>query len=207
MGNLGELCRKAVDTTPGALACGVVDLKTARMGMHHTFDRLAKEVLNAAARSIVAMFRDNPLLGLEAALEDDGEPLAREMFVRSDRALYFLKAVPERGVVFALMAQRLTDHGRAWHAVRQAVAAFKLSEGLESSRPLSAFPAGTGGREPTLRMKRPTLRSSKPLPRRPAHPPPEPPRTRPKTGHGKGSRLADDHPAIQRGFPSIGGDG
>lgn len=204
MAKLHELCKKTVDETEGAIACGVVDLKTARVGMHHTLPALSKEELNRVGAAVVEMFHDNPLLLLEG--QSNQPQRAREIFVASSTAFYFMKSVPEKNMVFVLLTRIQANQGMGWVQLRKAVADFKRSEGLSPSQALRSL----GGRpivtrEATQRIRVPRsgmLKSSKPLPRRPAHLTPIPK----MEGHGAGTTLNLDHPAIRRAFPSIGGN-
>ncbi len=203
MAKLHELCKKSVEETEGAIACGVVDLKTARVGMHHTLPALSKDELNRVGAAIVGMFDDNPLLLLEG--QSSQPQRAREIFVASAAAFYFMKSVPEKNLVFVLLTRIHANQGLGWVQLRKAVAEFKRSEGLPLSQSLQPYrgrPIVT--REVTQRIRVPRsgmLKSSKPLPRRPVHLTPIPK----LDGHGAGTRLDPDHPAIRRGYPSIGG--
>jgi hypothetical protein len=133
MGAIDDACRKFVEATDGALACGVVDLRSGiLLGIHNAANFTAK-MNDVVAAATLDMFRGSSISRIAQMVKRNrgdkekqkapAEHYIEEMQLTSRNNHHFAKCSRDGSVVVMLVTERSTSAGLGWSQVRAALTA------------------------------------------------------------------------------------
>ena len=128
MGKLDDSCRDAVNTVDGAIACGVLDLRTGAVLGFHNGSTYPQALYESVAMKTVEIFRDSGLARLEELVRkhrgvpDDGARDFAEVHIASPHAYHFAKTIANGKAVILLVTKKTTNIGMGWARLKSVLA-------------------------------------------------------------------------------------
>lgn len=126
MGKIDDACKKVVENTDGAIACGVVDLDTGMLlGIHNQsqYTQTLNEIVAAAA---VDLFRGSNLVKIQQLVRrhrgqpENNEHYFQEVHITSKNTYHFAKVIKDKAAI-VLVTKKTTNIGMGWAQLKIAI--------------------------------------------------------------------------------------